>query len=44
MIKWYAHLGIWILSTEEERERAVRLGAELIETAGSLKPDPNARE
>lgn len=44
MVKRYAHLGIWILSTEEERERAVRLGAELIETTGSLKPDPNSFE
>lgn len=39
MVKKYAHLGIWILSTEEERETAAHLGAELIETTGSLKPD-----
>ncbi|MGN0990821.1 MAG: glycerophosphodiester phosphodiesterase [Candidatus Ventricola sp.] len=44
MVKRYAHLGIWILSTEEEREAAAQLGAELIETTGSLKPDQNRHE
>lgn len=44
MVKQYAHLGIWILSTQEEWERAVQLGAELIETDGHLKPDQNRTE
>ena len=38
MVKRYGHLGIWILTEREELEQAHRLGAELIETTGSLKP------
>lgn len=38
MVKRYAHLGIWILTTEEEWKAAKELGAELIETTGALKP------
>lgn len=37
-IKQYAALGVWILSTEEEYQKAVALGADIIETTGSLKP------
>lgn len=39
MVKKYAHLGVWILSEEEEMERAVsEFGAEVLETNGQLKP------
>ena len=36
--KKYGKLGIWILHTEEELRRAEALGADIIETTGSLKP------
>ena len=32
------YLGIWTLGTEEELEKAVALGADIIETNGELKP------
>ena len=38
MIHRYADLGLWIISTEEELERAKALGADIIETPGELKP------
>lgn len=38
LIKQYACLGVWILSTEEEYRKAVALGADIIETTGSIKP------
>ena len=38
MIKEYADIGIWILSEEKELERAIELGADIIETTGSIKP------
>jgi glycerophosphoryl diester phosphodiesterase len=37
-IKKYADLGVWILSTEEEFEKAKELGADVVETTGSIKP------
>jgi len=40
MVKKYAELGMWILSDLSEIEEAERLGADIIETTGSLKP-PN---
>ena len=36
--KRYGKLGVWILSREDEREKAEAFGAEIIETTGSLKP------
>lgn len=36
--KEVGHLGIWTLSTEAELEKAIALGAEVIETNGELKP------
>lgn len=38
MVKKYARLGVWILSEESERMAAEALGADLLETTGSLKP------
>lgn len=38
MVKEVGHLGIWTLSTEEQLEKAIALGAEVIETNGELKP------
>ena len=38
MIRQYAKLGIWILSKQEEYEHAKALGADVIETTGSVKP------
>lgn len=38
MVKQYGKLGLWILETEEQLERARLLGADIIETTGSLKP------
>ena len=38
MVKKYARLGVWILSEESERIAAQSLGADIIETTGSLKP------
>lgn len=37
-IKKYAKLGVWILTKQSEYEDAVNLGADVIETDGSLKP------
>lgn len=37
-IRQYARLGLWILSKPEELARAEALGAEVVETTGSLKP------
>ena len=42
LIKQYAALGVWILSTEEEYQKAVALGADIIETTGSIKPQKGA--
>ena len=36
--KEVGYLGIWTLGTEEELEKAVALGADIIETNGELKP------
>lgn len=38
MVKKYGRLGLWILETEEQLERAEALGADIIETTGSVKP------
>ena len=38
LVKEHARLGLWLLSTEEELERACEFGADIIETTGSLKP------
>ncbi len=38
LIRKYATLGIWLISEEEELEYAEKLGAEIIETNGHLKP------
>ena len=38
LVKKYATLGVWILSTEEQLMDAMALGAEIIETNGQLKP------
>lgn len=38
-VKKYGHLGVWILSTQEELDRAANVfGADCIETNGQLKP------
>lgn len=39
MVKNYAKLGIWILEDQEQLEQARALGADLIETTGSIKPE-----
>ena len=39
MIKSYARLGIWILEDQEQLEQARALGADIIETTGSIKPE-----
>ena len=39
MVKKYGRLGLWILNTPEELEEAKRLGADIIETNGTLKPE-----
>ena len=39
MVKKYGDLGIWILNTQEELEQAKKLGADIIETNGYLKPE-----
>ena len=41
MAKEVGHLGIWTLGTEAELEKAVSLGADIIETNGELKPPKN---
>ena len=38
LVKKYARLGVWILSTEEHLKDAEELGADIIETNGKLKP------
>lgn len=38
MIKAHAQLGLWILTDEEGRAEALRLGADMVETNGQLKP------
>ena len=38
MVKKYARLGIWILSEQEDDLAAKAMGADIIETTGSLKP------
>ena len=39
LVKRYASLGIWLLSTYEELEQAEALGADIVETNGEIKPD-----
>ncbi len=41
LIKKYAKLGIWILSDDEQLEKAKLLGADVIETNGAVKPPIN---
>ena len=38
MVKQYGKLGLWILETEEQLQRAQALGADIIETTGAVKP------
>ena len=38
MAKQYGKLGLWILETQEQLAEAERLGADIIETTGALKP------
>jgi glycerophosphoryl diester phosphodiesterase len=38
MVKEVGHLGLWTLSSEAQLEKAISLGAEVIETNGELKP------
>lgn len=38
MVKKYARLGVWILSEQEDDLAAKAMGADIIETTGSLKP------
>lgn len=38
LIRKYAKLGIWLISEKEELEYAEKLGAEVVETNGHLKP------
>ena len=38
LAKQYGKLGLWILETQEQLEEAQRLGADIIETTGALKP------
>ena len=39
MVKRYGNLGVWILETREQLEQAKVLGADIIETTGSIKPE-----
>ena len=39
LVKQYARLGIWILSTSSQLDDAKKLGADVIETNGQLKPN-----
>ena len=41
MVKKYAGLGLWLLLDYQELEIAKKLGAEIIETNGRLKPERN---
>ena len=38
MVKRYGELGLWILETREQAAEAAALGADFIETTGSVKP------
>lgn len=38
MAKKYGRVGMWILSEEADRQAAIAMGADIIETTGSLKP------
>ena len=38
MVKSYAKLGIWILDDQKQLQQAEALGADIIETTGSVKP------
>lgn len=38
MVKSYGELGLWILETKEQALEAAALGADIIETTGSIKP------
>lgn len=38
LVKRYARLGIWLLSDYAQLEAATRLGADVVETNGSIKP------
>ena len=38
LAKRYGKLGLWILETQEQLKEAKRLGADIIETTGALKP------
>ena len=38
MVKRYAELGLWIVQTQNQYHQAVKLGADIIETNGTLKP------
>lgn len=38
MVKGYGELGLWILETKEQAKEAAALGADIIETTGSVKP------
>ena len=39
LVKRYARLGVWILSESSQLEEAKKLGADVIETNGQLKPE-----
>ena len=39
LVKQYASLGVWILSDGAQLEEAEKLGADVIETNGQLKPN-----
>ena len=39
LVKRYARLGVWILSEPDQLEGAKKLGSDVIETNGELKPD-----
>lgn len=41
-IKKYARLGVWIIYTKEELKQAQKLGADIIETPGTVKKEINA--
>ena len=38
MVKRHGELGLWILETKEQAAEAAALGADFIETTGSIKP------
>lgn len=43
LVKQYARLGIWLLTIIDQLDEAIKLGAEIIETNGQLKPDAKER-